>query len=158
MIKHSHGQPRRLVARFFGIQMIPAGEIITGAHVGANKFVFSAIRREFIRSIVAIVFSVTDVSSADTSAAVTFKLIGCASERRRLILPALTVFNNAVQAQSTMSSHLYLDGMQVSLHLNNWSPWQLTGRQMKRVSSSYSKWTQTLEPTGGTSTSVHLTD
>ena len=53
-----------------------AGEIITGAHIGANKFVFNAIRREFVRLIVAVLFTVTDVSSTDTSAAVTFKMIG----------------------------------------------------------------------------------
>ena len=49
---------------------------MTGAHIGANKFVFSAIRREFVRLIVAVLFTVTDISSADTSAAVTFKMIG----------------------------------------------------------------------------------
>ena len=43
--------------------------------------------------IVVVIFSVTDVSSADTSAAVTFKLIGSASERRRLILAALFVIS-----------------------------------------------------------------
>ena len=41
--------------------------------------------------IVAVEFSVADVSSADTSAAVAFKLIGGASERRRLVLAAFFV-------------------------------------------------------------------
>jgi hypothetical protein len=45
----------------------------------------------FVGSIGAVGMSVTDVSCADTSAAVALKLIGGASERRRLILAALFV-------------------------------------------------------------------
>ena len=88
-----------------------AGEIITGAHVAANKFVFSAIRREFVRFIVAVVFSVADVSSADTSVAVTFKMIVSTSQRRRLILAALFVF-----ARSTVNNVVaFLLGWNASL-------------------------------------------
>jgi hypothetical protein len=74
-----------------------------GSVVGATEFVFGAIgrgaRRRFVRLIVAVEFSVADVSSADTSAAVALVLIGGASERRRLLLAALFVI-----ARSTVNN------------------------------------------------------
>ena len=59
----------------------------------------------------AVVFSVADVSSADTSVAVTFKMIVSTSQRRRLILAALFVF-----ARSTVNNVVaFLLGWNASL-------------------------------------------
>ena len=71
----------------------------------------------------------------------------------------LQLFSSSPEAQSTMSSHFYLDGMQVSLHLDHL--FALTVNRPANEASIvqvHSKWTKTLEPTGSTSTSVHLTD
>ena len=136
-----------------------------GSVVGTKEFVFSAIRRgagrRFVRFIVAVRLAVADVSSADASAAVTFKLIGSASERRRLILAALFVFAGST-VNNVVASELGRNASFVTFEPLVTSASSRTADE-ERIVQFHAKWTQTFRSVRSrsadvtASASVHVT-